>query len=434
MTASELTYSPLRRAEPHHNTTAPPCMPSSVTVRAAVRYDPCFCASAPMAAGTSTQTGIRLQLLGEPKLDLGGEAFPLERKDAALLALLAVDGATTRGKAAALLWPDVDDDAARNNLRQRLHRLRRRAGRDVAVTTADVLRLADGVSHDLSNATELLAQDAGSVAGELLGSLDYADCEQLDEWLRAAREHWRGTRRNALAEIAAKLEREGHIALALQYSERLLADDPLREHAHRQLMRLHYLRGDRAAALAVFERCRELLQRELGTTAGNETLELAALIESSGTLPSPAVVAKPVSVLRPPKLVGRDAEWSELEIAWQQKRFALVCGEPGIGKTRLLSDFVARHDGAIIVGARPGDARVPFALLARLLRRSSSAMHRSLRTGRGAELESVAAGTRCSAGKQAAAGTAAARCHTCVAHGEQCWSYRMCNRRFALCG
>ena len=321
-----------------------------------------------MAAGTSTQTGIRLQLLGEPKLDLGGEAFPLERKDAALLALLAVDGATTRGKAAALLWPDVDDDAARNSLRQRLHRLRRRAGRDVAVTTADVLRLADGVSHDLSNATELLAQDAGSVAGELLGSLDYADCEQLDEWLRAARERWRGTRRNALAEIAAKLEREGHIALALQYSERLLADDPLREHAHRQLMRLHYLRGDRAAALAVFERCRELLQRELGTTAGNETLELAALIESSGTLPSPAVVAKLVSVLRPPKLVGRDAEWSELEIAWQQKRFALVCGEPGIGKTRLLGDFVARHDGAIIVGARPGDARVPFALLARLLR------------------------------------------------------------------
>ncbi len=45
-----------------------------------------------------------------------------------------------------------------------------------------------------------------------------------------------------------------------------------------------------------------------------------------------------------------------------------MCGEPGIGKTRLLGDFVARHDGAIVVGARPGDERVPFALLARLLR------------------------------------------------------------------
>jgi hypothetical protein len=46
---------------------------------------------------TTAQMGIRLQLLGEPKLDLGSDAFPLERKDAALLALLAIDGATTRG-------------------------------------------------------------------------------------------------------------------------------------------------------------------------------------------------------------------------------------------------------------------------------------------------------------------------------------------------
>ena len=133
-------------------------------------------------------------------------------------------------------------------------------------------------------------------------------------------------------------------------------------------MRLHYLRGDRAAALAVFERCRDLLKRELATAPGKETLELAALIESSDALPSPAPIAKPVSVLRPPRLVGRDAEWNKLEVAWQQRRLALVCGEPGIGKTRLLSDFAARHDGAIVVGARPGDGRVPFALLARLLR------------------------------------------------------------------
>ena len=97
--------------------------------------------------------------------------------------------------------------------------------------------------------------------------------------------------------IAAKLERDGQIALALQYGERLLADDPLREHAHRQLMRLHYLRGDRAAALGAFERCRDLLKRELATAPGKETLELAALIESSDALPSPAPVAKPVSVL-----------------------------------------------------------------------------------------------------------------------------------------
>ena len=47
-------------------------------------YDPFFLgASASMATVATAQGGIRLRLLGEPKLDLGTDAFPLERKDAA---------------------------------------------------------------------------------------------------------------------------------------------------------------------------------------------------------------------------------------------------------------------------------------------------------------------------------------------------------------
>ena len=42
------------------------------------------------------------------------------------------------------------------------------------------------------------------------------------------------------------------------------------EHAHRRVMRLHYLRGDRAAALAAFERCSSLLKRELKAQPGRE--------------------------------------------------------------------------------------------------------------------------------------------------------------------
>jgi hypothetical protein len=38
-----------------------------------------------------------------------------------------------------------------------------------------------------------------------------------------------------------------------------------------------------------------------------------------------------------------------------------------MGKTRLLGDFAQSH-GAPCIGARPGDERVPYALLARLLR------------------------------------------------------------------
>src|SRR5262249_23465633 len=147
-----------------------------------------------------------LVLLGEPRLLLAdGSAHVLERKDAALLAILAVDGATPRGKAAALLWPEVDDDAARNNLRQRLHRLRKKAAHDVAVSVNDILRLASDVIHDLTGLQARLSDDAAASIGDLLGTFDYGDCVDLNDWVAIAREQWRAARRNALAEIASRL-------------------------------------------------------------------------------------------------------------------------------------------------------------------------------------------------------------------------------------
>ena len=310
----------------------------------------------------------RLQLLAAPALVRpDATVVPLERKDAALLAMLAFDGPTSRSRAAALLWPDADVDKARNSLRQRLFRLRRAAGIEL-IEPDENLRLADRVEHNLVSPVQQLASDPTAAAGDLLGTCVYEDCPELEDWVRIARENWRARRRDALAELAAKCEANGHIALALQYSERLVADEPLLEHAHRRLMRLHYLRGDRAAALSAFDRCRDVLRRELGTAPGKETQDLAALIESSGALPPSAVVQKSVAVLRPPRLVGRDSEWQQLEAAWEAQRFTIVCGEPGIGKTRLLGDFAARPEGVVVIGARVGDARVPYVLLMRLLR------------------------------------------------------------------
>ncbi len=62
-------------------------------------------------------------------------------------------------------------------------------------------------------------------------------------------------------------------------AQRLADNDPLAEYAQRQLMHLHYLRGDRAAAINVFERFEQRLKDELGTRPSAETIELLATIE-----------------------------------------------------------------------------------------------------------------------------------------------------------
>jgi hypothetical protein len=78
---------------------------------------------------TSASAVIHLRLLAVPALVLGNSApLALERKDAALLALLVLDGPLPRARAAAMLRPDAEPQKARNSLRQRLLRLRRSAG------------------------------------------------------------------------------------------------------------------------------------------------------------------------------------------------------------------------------------------------------------------------------------------------------------------
>lgn len=313
-------------------------------------------------------TTPRVHLLGRPRLEWpDGHQHALQRRDAALLALLALEGAVPRSRAAARIWPDADAEGARNNLRQRLFRLRRTAAVDL-VSAGDVLRLADGIEHDLNDPAAQARSIGYGAEDELLGALDYADCAELADWVQAARERWRGARAQARADLADRLEEARDLEGALVYAQRLLEEEPLLEPAHRRVMRLHYLRGDRVPALAVYARLADLLARELGAKPEPETRALAQLIERGGTLAQPVTRPLPPAVLRPPRLIGRGREWQTLEAAWLDGGAAVVIGEAGIGKSRLLGDFAATRAAHVVVGARAGDAAVPYALLARLLR------------------------------------------------------------------
>jgi DNA-binding SARP family transcriptional activator/tetratricopeptide (TPR) repeat protein len=305
----------------------------------------------------ATAGRLRLRADGE-FVNNAGTAVKLEPKDALLLAYLAVEGPTPRGRLASLLWPDVDDERARGNLRQRLLRLKRATHVELVVGNP-LARLAPGIGHDLDD------------AHPLLGMIDEEQAGGFAEWLRAQRERRRRGRRQWLAAAAAQAEAAGELDAALDHAHALLDLEPLSEDAHRRVMRLHYLRGDTAAALAAYERCRNALERELGTAPSRETEALLADLDrarSGSTLPVRGG-AVPLPILRPPRLVGRDAEWAALLAAWHAGQPAIVLGEAGLGKTRLVTDFARARGGVIVISARPGDEGVVYAVAARLLRR-----------------------------------------------------------------
>ena len=161
-------------------------------------------------------------------------AVPLEASDAdARLPLL--EGPTSRQAGDPCCGPTPTRAGRANSLRQRLLRLRKSVGAEI-VTGRTQLAIAAHVTHDASGDAELLA----SIAPEQAGG--------LGEWLDAARSTRRHSRLEALAAEASRLEAEQRIADALVIAHQLVAADRVSEHAHRRVMRLHYLRGDRAAA------------------------------------------------------------------------------------------------------------------------------------------------------------------------------------------
>ncbi|MFY0570937.1 BTAD domain-containing putative transcriptional regulator [Archangium lansingense] len=320
-------------------------------------------------------TDWRLEVLGGARLLGLAEPLELQRRVAAVLAWLALEGPTPKYRLAGMLWPGSGEDTARNNMRQLLRRLRVATGTDL-VLGGDVVSLSERVVID---AVELEAHvfagrhaQAMSLAGSLLGTLDFDDCPDFDAWVRRAREQLEALRCRAAIAEAESREQQGDLSGALHFAERLLVLAPLSEDAYRRLMRLHYLVGDRMAALNLFERCRKMLFEEYDAAPHPDTLALAKDVERGQVQPRAAVKTTgrtlPLSVLRPPVLVGRAREWAQMEAAWQSRQLMMLLAEPGVGKTRLAQDFAASKGRYTVFAARPGDAEVPYSLFVRHVR------------------------------------------------------------------
>jgi len=329
---------------------------------------------------------LALDILGPIALRRDGANQRLTVKKAlALLVLLCRSGPLPRSRVVAMLWPQLDERSGRRNLRRELARLRE-AGVDGAVQAeGDFLALSTEVASDVGAFDAALVDGRPDDAlahwrGPPADGLTLDDSEAFDDWLALERERLLGQRRRALEASATAHESDGNHELALQRVESLLADDPLQEQHHRDAMRLHMACGRRETALAQFERCRALLDSELGLQPMADTADLAALLRRpAAAVPAapraPAAAASQLGVPAPAALlpdllpfVGRRSDLAWLETAWRTGHALLIEGEAGAGKSRLATDFAATQGAYALVRCRSGDAGVPYASFTRALR------------------------------------------------------------------
>ncbi len=291
-----------------------------------------------------------------------------------LVAYLALEDATTRTRLASLFWSENDEESARRNLRRELHRLRETLLRDCLHIGEITLHLHTHQT-DVAQFRGLLEQGKVEAAlevyrGSLLEELELPGATGFCEWLEHRREELRRLWQQALLYRAENLETRGDWRAALEIHLQLLAQDNLQERHQREVMRLHYLLGEREAALERFERFRGTLQQELGLEPLPETLHLAEQIKSAySASPQPIATqtAGPGLPLRAP-LVGREQVWQQMEAAWGLGQWVLISGPAGVGKTRLLREFALPRGKPQAYWGRPADASLPFATLSRSLR------------------------------------------------------------------
>lgn len=331
-------------------------------------------------AAVSAAIGIGLGLLGPPRLTVaGGAVAPGARKAIALLAVVALEGRSTRAKLATLFWPDLDANSARRNLRRELHRLRAAGAAAVWREDGETLSLAPQVQVDVHHFAQALDRGDLDLAlstyrGALLDGFDLADAGAFDAWAAAERERLAQRFRDAVQAQVALHEAAGRWRDALACQLRLV-DDELPQEAHcRTAMRLHGLLGEREAALQLFERFRRRLGRELGLRPMPETLALADRFRrgdlASATAPAaddgPVAPAFDFDAALP--FTGRADALAAVQAGLADGHTVWLLGDPGIGKTRLAREAAAGRGGCVWVAARDGDAELPYATLTRLLR------------------------------------------------------------------
>ena len=247
---------------------------------------------------------FQLRFLGPVQIERDGEPVRgfESRKALALLAYLAVEGQPVpRERLVDLFWEDKTEAQGRNNLNWVLHRLSTHLPGCLQADrhTIQFLGEAEKCTYwlDLDSFEELEAQsDPASLAaavelyrGEFLEGLYLKGCPEFELWQVRERERWRRRAAGVLNQLVVHYGRQGEVEQGLRFVRHLLELEPWREEAHRGVMRLLALDGQRSAALAQYETCRRMLAEELGVEPSEATERLYTQIQA-GELELPALV------------------------------------------------------------------------------------------------------------------------------------------------
>lgn len=275
--------------------------------------------------------------LGPLRVELDGRHLTTSRHKAlALLIYLAVQQENCRREElAALFWPEFDQASAYAYLRRALWELKTMLGENFLEANREEVRLnprteiwldvsefhqqiglADQHPHPKSEpcpqCVQALKTAAGLYRGTFLAGFNLRDSPGFDDWQSFQAGMFQREMEGTLKRLVMVLQVNGDSEIALEYANRWSALNTLNEEAHRQVMQLFFLRGERHAALRQYQECERLLRDELGTIPEAETIRLYQRIQNGTLVVDTSNLPNPPGTIAPFSLATRSpASWLE---------------------------------------------------------------------------------------------------------------------------
>jgi DNA-binding SARP family transcriptional activator/TolB-like protein/Tfp pilus assembly protein PilF len=269
---------------------------------------------------------IQLDVLGAIELRRDGEpvrAVLVQPRRFALLAYLAVarpHGYHSRDRLAGLFWPDVDEERARNSLRQALHQLRKALGEDAILARGEreigvnpELFRIDAAQFDDAIAAGRDEEALDLYRGEFLPGFFLDDALEVERFIESERERYRREAVGAAWRVVAADEARGDVRAAASHARRALVLEPFDEAGLRRTVGLVSAAGDRGGALRLYDEFVRRMSQDLELSPSQETTRFIERLRGGDAPPPPApVAAAPREAEKPtaPESSRRSAPWT----------------------------------------------------------------------------------------------------------------------------
>jgi DNA-binding SARP family transcriptional activator len=237
---------------------------------------------------------LHLELLGRPVVRRPGvPPTPIPISLQTFLAFLSIEpgGACHRDRLIDALWPDVPSDQGRRRLNTAMWRARNLLSghRDALVASRDGHIAFDQtvMTIDITPTIQALGADGLNAArhgdGPAIDALRHAVLVDVGHFLAGNYDEWVVQTRHMLDVAVMKgvdtlIEFSSASDEAIEWAERLVVLDPLREDAHRRLIRLYAQQGRRADALRQYDVCVRNLRDGMGVEPLLETTLVATAV------------------------------------------------------------------------------------------------------------------------------------------------------------